>query len=42
MLLFGPLGDVVKIESLLMATGALLFASAFVPVVSKTLKAAGE
>jgi DHA3 family macrolide efflux protein-like MFS transporter len=42
MLLFGPLGDVVKIEFLLIVTGVLLFASAFVLVASKTLKAAGE
>ncbi|MDR1540923.1 MAG: MFS transporter [Clostridiales bacterium] len=42
MLLFGPLGDAVRIESLLIVTGVLLFASGFVLVASKTLKAAGE
>ncbi|MDR1928151.1 MAG: MFS transporter [Oscillospiraceae bacterium] len=41
MALFGPLGDVVRIESLLIVTGALLFASGFALVASKTLKAAG-
>jgi DHA3 family macrolide efflux protein-like MFS transporter len=42
MALFGPLGDVVRIEALLIATGTLLFASGFVLCASKTLKAAGE
>jgi DHA3 family macrolide efflux protein-like MFS transporter len=42
MTLFGPLGDAVKIEYLLMVTGALLFASGFVLCASKTLNAAGE
>lgn len=42
MALFGPLGDVVRIEYLLIVTGALLFASGFVLCVSKTLKEAGE
>ncbi|MDR1001058.1 MAG: MFS transporter [Clostridiales bacterium] len=41
MALFGPLGDAVKIEYLLIVTGALLFASGFVLRASKTLKAAG-
>ncbi|MDR1619066.1 MAG: MFS transporter [Clostridiales bacterium] len=42
MALFGPLGDIVKIEYLLIVTGALLFASGFVLCASKPLKAAGE
>ncbi|MDR1953293.1 MAG: MFS transporter [Clostridiales Family XIII bacterium] len=42
MALFGPLGDLVKIEYLLIVTGFLLFASGFVLCASKTLKAAGE
>ncbi|GHU57479.1 MFS transporter [Clostridia bacterium] len=42
MLLFGPLGDVVRIENLLIITGVLLFASGFVLASSKTLKSAGE
>jgi DHA3 family macrolide efflux protein-like MFS transporter len=42
MALFGPLGDIVKIEYLLIVTGVLLFASGFVLYASKTLKAAGE
>lgn len=42
MLLFGPLGDVVKIEYLLIVTGVLLFASTFLLCASKTLKEAGE
>jgi DHA3 family macrolide efflux protein-like MFS transporter len=42
MALFGPLGDLVRIESLLIITGALLFASGFALVASKTLRAAGE
>lgn len=41
MALFGPLGDVVRIESLLIVTGVLLFASGFVLAASRTLKAAG-
>jgi DHA3 family macrolide efflux protein-like MFS transporter len=41
MALFGPLSDAVKIEYLLMVTGALLFASGFVLCASKTLNAAG-
>ncbi|GHU08354.1 MFS transporter [Spirochaetia bacterium] len=41
MVLFGPLGDIVRIESLLIITGILLFASGFVLCASKTLKAAG-
>ncbi|MDR1136190.1 MAG: MFS transporter [Clostridiales Family XIII bacterium] len=42
MALFGPLGDLVKIEYLLVVTGALLFASGFVLCASKTLKSVGE
>ena len=42
MALFGPLGDIMKIEVLLIVTGILLFASGFVLLSSKTLKAAGE
>jgi DHA3 family macrolide efflux protein-like MFS transporter len=42
MALFGPLGDIMKIEYLLIVTGALLFASGFVLCASKTLKAAGK
>jgi DHA3 family macrolide efflux protein-like MFS transporter len=42
MALFGPLGDVVRIEILLIITGILLFMSSFVLIKSKTLKAAGE
>jgi DHA3 family macrolide efflux protein-like MFS transporter len=42
MALFGPLSDVVRIEYLLMTTGALLFFSSFLLCASKTLKAAGE
>ena len=42
MVLFGPLGDIVKIEYLLIITGILMFASGFVLVASKSLIAAGE
>jgi DHA3 family macrolide efflux protein-like MFS transporter len=42
MAVFGPLGDIVKIEYLLIVTGVLLFAGGFVLYASKTLKAAGE
>jgi len=42
MALFGPLGDLVRIEALLIATGFLMMASAFALAKSKTLKAAGE
>ncbi|MDR1070924.1 MAG: MFS transporter [Gracilibacteraceae bacterium] len=42
MALFGPLSDAVKIEYLLIVTGALLFVSSFVLCASKTLKAEGE
>jgi DHA3 family macrolide efflux protein-like MFS transporter len=41
MALFGPLSDAVKIECLLIVTGVLMFASGFVLIASKTLKAAG-
>jgi DHA3 family macrolide efflux protein-like MFS transporter len=42
MLIFGPLGDVVRIETLLIIAGTLLFASGFVLLASKSLIAAGE
>jgi DHA3 family macrolide efflux protein-like MFS transporter len=42
MALFGPLGDIAKIEYLLIVTGVLLFASGFALCASKTLKSAGE
>jgi DHA3 family macrolide efflux protein-like MFS transporter len=42
MALFEPLGDVVRIEILLIITGILLFMSSFVLIKSKTLKEAGE
>jgi DHA3 family macrolide efflux protein-like MFS transporter len=42
MALFGPLSDIVRIETLLIVTGALMFASGFVLAASKTIKAAGE
>ncbi|GHU62994.1 MFS transporter [Clostridia bacterium] len=38
MVLFGPLGDIVRIETLLIVTGVLLFLSGFVLCTSKTLK----
>lgn len=41
MALFGPLGDIFKIEVLLIITGLLMFTSGFALVASKTLKAAG-
>ncbi|MDR0569822.1 MAG: MFS transporter [Clostridiales Family XIII bacterium] len=41
MALFGPLGDAVRIEALLVATGALMFASGFVLLASKALVGAG-
>jgi DHA3 family macrolide efflux protein-like MFS transporter len=41
MALFGPLSDIVRIEYLLIVTGALLFASGFVLCASEPLKAAG-
>ena len=42
MALFGPLGDVVRIEILLIVTGALIFASGFALLASKPLKEAGK
>jgi DHA3 family macrolide efflux protein-like MFS transporter len=42
MALFGPLGDIVRIEYLLIVTGVLLFASGFVLFVPKSLKTVGE
>jgi DHA3 family macrolide efflux protein-like MFS transporter len=42
MALFGPLGDFVRIEFLLIVTGTLLFASGFALLASKTLKEAGK
>ncbi|GHU80270.1 MFS transporter [Clostridia bacterium] len=41
MALFGPLGDVVRIEALLIVTGVLMFAGGFILIASKTLKTAG-
>jgi DHA3 family macrolide efflux protein-like MFS transporter len=42
MAFFGPLGDIVKIEYLLIVTGIIMFASGFAILASKTLKEAGK
>jgi len=42
MLVFGPMADVIRIESMLIVTGLLLFAQGFLLPRSKTMLAAGE
>ncbi len=42
MAIFGPLGDVVRIEALLMVTGAALFLGGFALLGSRSLRTAGE
>jgi DHA3 family macrolide efflux protein-like MFS transporter len=42
MLVFGPMADVIAIESMLIVTGVLLFAQGFLMLRSKTMLAAGE
>ncbi|MDR1893384.1 MAG: MFS transporter [Spirochaetales bacterium] len=42
MLVFGPLGDLVKIDALLMGTGAFIFLLSFSLIASKTLRESGN